>query len=84
MKYCALLLSSRTDPVHAKERTKALEELKINYKEKEWNAFYQALVDLCSVFVHNTCFGIYKDLLTASFVQIGAILFWMGKEKSCF
>ena len=72
MKYCALLLSLRTDPVHAKERTKALEELKINYKDKEWNAFYQTLVDLSSVFVHNTHLGIYQDVLTAPFVQIGA------------
>ena len=72
MKYCALLLSSRTDPVHAKERTKALEELKINYKDKEWNAFYQTLVALSSVFVHNTHLGIYQDVLTAPFVQIKA------------
>ena len=39
MKYCALLLSSRTDPVHAEERTKALDQLKTNYKDKEWQAF---------------------------------------------
>lgn len=37
--YCALLLSGRTDPVHAKQRYTALEQMQKNYKETELQMF---------------------------------------------
>lgn len=70
--YCALLLSARTDPVHTEQRAKALKQLKTSYKDDEWEAFHQGFIDLYSAFTHNIGRGIYEDLFSAPFTQIGA------------
>ncbi len=41
--YCALLSSSRTDPVHRKDRMEQLQKLKGSYHDAEWRAFHQTL-----------------------------------------
>ena len=70
--YGALLISAHTDPVHTEERFKCLKRLKVNYKDNEWEAFHQGLIDLCGTFVHNSQIGLYKDLFAVPFTQIGA------------
>lgn len=70
--YCALRLSMRTDPVHTEQRSKTLEQLKTNYKDGEWEAFYQGSVDLCNIFVSNTEAVCYEDLFSVPFTQVGA------------
>lgn len=72
MEYCALLLSSRTDPVHAEQRAKSLKRLKANYTDDEWQIFHQGLFDLCGTFVRNTQSGLYEDLFAVTYTQIGA------------
>ena len=62
--YGALLLSTRTDPVHREDRLKQLQGLKRNYQDSEWDEFYQGLIQLCDEVVANTKNGYYRDLLT--------------------
>lgn len=70
--FCALLLSSRTDPVHTEQRANALKQLKKTYTDDEWQAFHQGAFDLCSTFVRNTQSGLYEDLFAVTYTQIGA------------
>lgn len=70
--FSALLLSARTDPVHTNQRVESMERLKSNYRDEEWEAFHQGLVDLCSIFDHNVQIGLYEDLFAIPFTKIGA------------
>lgn len=70
--YCALSLSVCTDPVHAKDRHVGLERLKINYKDAEWQGFYQGLTALCSAAVQNTARGQFSDFFAWPYTKIGA------------
>lgn len=70
--YCALLMSSRTDPVHAKQRYIALEQIQKNYNETEWQMFQQGLEALCDTATENTRIGRFDDLFAKTYIQIGA------------
>lgn len=70
--YCALSLSVCTDPVHAKDRHAGLEHLKSNYKDAEWQGFYQGLVALCGAATHNTDRDQFSDFFAWPYTNIGA------------
>lgn len=70
--YCALLFSMHTDPIHAEQRSETLKRLKSSYKDDEWKAFHQSLADLCGIFTQNIQMGLYEDLFTLHFTQLGA------------
>lgn len=70
--YCALLLSSRTDPVHAEQRQGALKQLRKSYSNSEWQIFHQGLEILCSAVTQNIRMGKFEDLFGKTFMQIGA------------
>lgn len=70
--YCALNLSVHTDPVHAKDRLAGLKQLKNNYKDNEWQGFYQGLAALCEAAAHNTNKGQFSDFFAWPYTEIGA------------
>ncbi len=70
--YCALLLSSRTDPVHTEQRLRALKQLQEKYSDSEWQVFHQGLEALCSTVSQNTLAGRFDDLFAKTYMQLGA------------
>lgn len=70
--YCALLLSSRTDPVHSKDSMEQLQRLKGSYHDAEWQAFHHTLCSVCDTARRNVDCGCYEDLFADAYTELGA------------
>ena len=69
--YCALLLSSRTDPVHRKKRLEQFKKLQEPYSDSEWQMFQQTIAEMCSVVIRNTEMGYFHDLFGETYMELG-------------
>lgn len=70
--YAALRLSTRTDPVHYKERAEQLQRLGSNYKEPELQEFLSALTVICETVKHNVDVGDWADLFADAYMDVRA------------
>lgn len=69
--YCALLASSRIDPIHRKDRMEQLQKLKGSYHDAEWQAFHQTFCSACDTARRNVDRGCYEDLFADAYVELG-------------